>query len=84
MSNLWINLRILWWRIQIGPDWPFVRLCWHRSIKPSSGCVFCDLGLMPELDAGNGVLFHNIGTSAGIVRCGLQPKATWTGGGLSE
>jgi len=26
MSNLWINWNLVWWRLQVGPDRPFVRI----------------------------------------------------------
>ena len=26
MSNLWINLRVLYWHLQIGPDRPWVEI----------------------------------------------------------
>lgn len=72
MSNLWINWRILWWRIQIGPDWPWIAIRWHIAVYESSGCIFCDLDLTPEYDSENGVLFHPTGTGIGNVRCGIQ------------
>jgi hypothetical protein len=29
MSNLWVNLRIFYWHLQIGPDQPWVRLSFN-------------------------------------------------------
>jgi hypothetical protein len=29
MSNLWINLRLWYWHLQIGPDVPWVRLSFN-------------------------------------------------------
>ena len=67
VSNLWINWRVLWWRIQIGPDRPWVRLCWHRAVY-TSRCVFCALDLEPEVR--DGKIVHPTGTGMGDVLCG--------------
>lgn len=38
MSNLWINLRLWYWHLQIGPDRPFVSFGlneyrWERGMR---------------------------------------------------
>ena len=30
MSNLWLNLRIFYWHIQIGPDRPWASVVFNR------------------------------------------------------
>lgn len=30
MSNLWLNVRLLYWHLQIGPDRPWVRLSFNE------------------------------------------------------
>lgn len=30
MSNLWLNLRVFYWHLQIGPDRPWVRVSFNR------------------------------------------------------
>lgn len=30
MSNLWCNLRVAYWHLQIGPDRPRVRISFNR------------------------------------------------------
>jgi hypothetical protein len=32
MSSLWVNIRIFYWHLQIGPDRPWIAMRWNQHM----------------------------------------------------